>query len=80
MLKHEINTILVALLTAQGVFEKFKKGQKLSQREKVLCLVVFVNAMIVTQNIYDRETARSLCRRGIGNGLNTDGTLGGGKV
>lgn len=54
--KHEVNTILIALLTAQGVFEKFKMGQKLTQREKVLCLIVFINAMMVSQNIYDRST------------------------
>ena len=52
----DIHVMIFALAVAQEAINKFKRGEKLTMREKMLCLMVFVRAMESANNLMLQST------------------------
>lgn len=52
----DIHVMIFALAVAQEAINKFKRGERLTLREKMLCLMVFVRAMESANNLMLQNT------------------------
>lgn len=52
----DIHVMIFALAVAQEAINKFKRGERLTMREKMLCLMVFVRAMESANNLMLQST------------------------
>ena len=55
--------MMMALVVAKEVINRYKKGHRLSPREKMLCLMVIVQALHATERISYESIQLETCKR-----------------